>query len=154
MKKSTIITIILISIFLFFIIIGIACVGIIKSFNKPEIKTNKDTIYEIFTNFPECNNIYFTTKILHRGGVGPSIYEIHILAELTDESYNEFINKVNYDQTKDTETLINPNRINYNWKNVENYNIIEAKNFEIASVQSIYVDEDTKTIYVIADGGN
>ena len=102
MKKSTIITIILISIFLFFIIIGIACVGIIKSFNKPEIKTNKDTIYEIFTNFPECNNIYFTTKILHRGGVGPSIYEIHILAELTDESYNEFINKVNYDQTKDT----------------------------------------------------
>ena len=125
MKKSTIITIILISIFLFLIIIGIACVGIIKSFNKPEIKTNKDTIYEI-----------------------------HILAELTDESYNEFINKVNYDQTKDTETLINPNRINYNWKNVENYNIIEAKNFEIASVQSIYVDEDTKTIYVIADGGN
>ena len=66
MKKSTIITIILISIFLFLIIIGIACVGIIKYFNKPEIKTNKDTIYEI-----------------------------HILAELTDESYNEFINKVN-----------------------------------------------------------
>ena len=125
MKKSTIITIILISGFLFLIIIGIACVGMIGLFNKPEIKTNKDTIYEI-----------------------------HILAELTDESYNEFINKVNFDQTKDTETLINPNRINYNWKNVENYNIIEAENFEIASVQSIYVDEDTKTIYVIADGGN
>ena len=125
MKKSTIITIILISVFLFLIIIGIACVGMIGLFNKPEIKTNKDTIYEI-----------------------------HILAELTDESYNEFINKVNFDQTKDTETLINPNRINYNWKNVENYNIIEAENFEIASVQSIYVDEDTKTIYVIADGGN
>ena len=125
MKKSTIITIILISGFLFLIIIGIACVGMIGLFNKPEIKTNKDIIYEI-----------------------------HILAELTDESYNEFINKVNFDQTKDTETLIKPNRINYNWKNVENYNIIEAKNFEIASVQSIYVDEDTKTIYVIADGGN
>ena len=141
MKKSIIITIILISVFLFFIIIGIVCVGMIGLFNKPEIKTNKDTIYEIFPNFPKCNNIYFTTKILHRGGVGPSIYEIHI-------------NKVNFDQTKDTETLINPNRINYNWKNVENYNIIEAKNFEIASVQSIYVDEETKTIYVIADGGN
>ena len=39
-------------------------------------------------------------------------------------------------------------------KKITNNNIIESKNNETASIKSIYLDENTKTIYVIAIGGN
>lgn len=123
--------------------------------NELDIKTNKETIYELFNNFPKSNNIYYTSKNLYsEKSIGPTIYQMDILAELTDESYDNFISQIEFDKSKNFEIKINPNNINYNWKSIKNTQVIETKNIEIASIRNIYLDENSKTIYVIAIGGN
>ena len=52
------------------------------------------------------------------------------------------------------EIKINPHNMKYNWEKVKNIQIISSKDVEDASITDIYVDENTKTIYVIALGGN
>ena len=124
--------------------------------NEVDIKTNKDTIYGLFNNFPESNNIYYISKNLYnkRNLVGPTIYQLEVLAELTDEGYNSFIEKVEFQTPENFEMSINPNNIQYNWKEVKNIQTLESKNIENASVKKIYLDEERKTIYIIAMGGN
>lgn len=120
-----------------------------------EIKTNKESIYDLFYNFPKSNNIYFTSNSLYSNlSIGPTIYQIDILAELTDEAYEEFVKGVTFDDEKDFKIKINPHNIEYQWKNINNKEIIRSKDFEDASINNIYLDESTKTIYVIAMGGN
>ena len=48
----------------------------------------------------------------------------------------------------------NPNDITYNWKRLEDTTILKSKDAEIASVTEIYIDENNKTIYIVAIGGN
>ena len=120
-----------------------------------EIKTNKETIYELFSNFPESNNIYYISKNLYNErSVGPTIYQIDILAELTDDAYKNIVNQIKFEQLDNFEIKVNPHNKSYNWKKIKNTNIIESKNNEIASIKNIYLDENTKTIYVTAMGGN
>lgn len=120
-----------------------------------EIKTNKDSIYNLFNNFPESKNIYFTSNNLYGDrSIGPSIYQIDILAELTDDAYDNFINQVEFADALDFKTKINPRNLKYAWKNIKNIDIIESKDIEDASITHIYLDESTKTIYIIALGGN
>ena len=161
MNKKIIVTIIvaLIIIGLIFVVVksvsreGIEQQEVYKS--ELEIKTNRETIYELFINFPESNNIYYTSKNLYNErSIGPTIYQIDILAELTNDAYNNFISQVEFEELGNSEIKVNPNNINYDWKNIKNTNIIESKNIEDASIRSIYLDENTKTIYVIAIGGN
>ena len=161
MNKKVIIKIIVV-----LIIIGLVCVvGASLSrknmehqeVNKKElgVKTNRDKIYELFNNFPESNNIYYTSKNLYNErSIGPTIYQIDILAELTDEGYDNFINQVELENLHKIEIKVNPHNINYDWKNIKNTQVIESKDFEDASIRNIYLDENTKTIYVIAIGGN
>lgn len=127
-----------------------------KENNKDiEIKTNKDSIYNLFNNFPESKNIYFTSNNLYSDrSIGPTIYQIDILAELTDDAYDNFINQVEFDNKTDFQIKVNPHNIKYNWKNIKNTSIIESKDVEDASINNIYLDEETKTIYIIALGGN
>ena len=88
------------------IIIGLVCIVKISlvgknrmqivSKSEAQLKTNKDNIYELFNNFPESNNIYYTSKSLYsERSIGPEIYQIDILAELTDKAYDDFIIKCN-----------------------------------------------------------
>lgn len=123
--------------------------------NEIEIKTNKETIYKLFNNFPESNNMYYNSKKLYNErSIGPTIYQIDILAELTDEAYDNFISQVKFEKLNNIEIKVNPHNINYDWKNIKNTQVIESKNIEDASIRNIYLDENTKTIYVIAIGGN
>lgn len=161
MKKRIIITVIVILIIIgsiFVVATGLSKENIEQqeiNKNELDIKTNKETIYELFNNFPKSNNIYYTSKNLYNEkNIGPTIYQIDILAELTDESYNDFISKIEFDESKNFEIKINPHNINYNWKSIKNTQVIETKNIEIASIINIYLDENSKTIYVIAIGGN
>ena len=160
MNKKVIIKIISI-----LIILGLGCIvttNLLKNKekqtinrNESEIKTNKDNIYELFNNFPECNNIYYISKNLYsERSIGPTIYQIDILAELTDKAYEEFINQVEFEDLENFEIKVNPNNINYQWKKIMNIKIIESKDIEEASISKIYLDEKTKTIYIIALGGN
>ena len=121
-----------------------------------DIKSNKDTIYGLFNNFPESSNIYYISKNLYNKiiNIGPTIYQLDILAELTDEGYNSLIEQVEFQNMQNFEMKINPNNIVYNWKNVKNIQIIESKDVEDATIKSIYLDESKKTIYIIAIGGN
>lgn len=160
MNKKVIIKIISI-----LIILGLGCIvttNLLKNRekqtinrNESEIKTNKDNIYELFNNFLECNNIYYISKNLYsERSIGPTIYQIDILAELTDKAYEEFINQVEFEDLENFEIKVNPNNINYQWKKIMNIKIIESKDIEDASISKIYLDEKTKTIYIIALGGN
>lgn len=120
-----------------------------------ELKTNKETIYDLFYNFPECKNLYFISENLYsERDIGPSIYQIEILAELTDDAYNNLISEFELSDTNNIKTKINPNNINYDWKSVKNINVIESKNSEVALIKNIYLDKNKKTIYIIAIGGN
>ena len=123
--------------------------------NELEIKTNKETIYQLFNNFPESNNIYYCSNNLDsKMRVGPTIYQIDILAELKDEAYSNFVNQVEFEELDNFEIKVNPYNKSYNWKKIKNANILISKDNEVASVKSIYLDENTKTIYVVAVGGN
>lgn len=123
--------------------------------NELEIKTNKETIYEMFDNFPESNNIYYSSNNLYSDrSIGPEIYQIDILAELKDEAYKKFVDQVQFEELDNFEIKVKPNNKNYNWRKMKNTNIIKSTNNEAASIKSIYLDENTKTIYVIALGGN
>lgn len=123
--------------------------------NELEIKTNRETIYELFNNFPKSNKMYYTSKKLYNErSIGPKIYQIDILAELTDEAYDNFISQVEFEELNNFEIKVNPHNINYDWKNIKNTQVIESENIEDASIRNIYLDENTKTIYVIAIGGN
>ncbi len=134
---------------------GMSCSGGNKNKRKLEIKTNKETIYELFNNFPESKNIYYYSENLYsERSIGPAIYQIDILAELEKNAYETFINQAEFEELDKPEIKVNPNNKNYNWKKITNYNIIKSKNNETASIKSIYLDENTKTIYVIAIGGN
>jgi len=126
------------------------------NFSKPtDIKTEKQSIYDMFNNFPKSNMIYYITQNKYTPfSVGSTIYELYILAELTDDTYNTFINQIEFEKLDNFEIKINPKNIKYNWKKIKNVNIIESKDEEVASIQSIYLDENTKTIYIIAIGGN
>ena len=77
----------------------------------PEIKTDKQRIYDIFYNFPESNMIYYSFQsksfILT---VGPTIYQLYILGELTDEAYDDFINQIDYEEADSFEIKINPKK--------------------------------------------
>ncbi len=120
-----------------------------------DIKNNKDTIYSMFDNFPESKNIYYTSKNLYsERDVGPTIYQIDILAELTDEAYNNFSKQVELQDIQNLEIKINPNNIKYTWKEVKNTQVVKSKNIERASVNNIYLDDNNKTIYMIVLGGN
>lgn len=66
------------------IVLGIICIvtiGISKKYmqqaidqSKIELKTNKDTIYDLFNNFPKSNNIYYTSKNLYsERSIGPNL---------------------------------------------------------------------------------
>lgn len=124
--------------------------------NEIDIKSNKDVIYGLFNNFPESNNIYYIFKNLYneRIDIGPTIYQLDIFAELTDEGYNSLIKQLEFQNMQNFEMKINPNNITYNWKNVKDIQIIETKNIEDASIKSIYLDENEKAIYIICIGGN
>ena len=159
MNKKVIITIILISIIIVFCIftVNILCLNKAGKINKNkfEIKTNKDSIYGLFENFPESKNIYFISKNLYsERNIGPTIYQIDILAELTDKAYENFINQVEVKNLENFEAIINPYNVNYEWKEIINIQIIKSKDIEDASIKNIYLDENTRTIYMIVLGGN
>lgn len=119
------------------------------------IKTHKESIYKLFYNFPESNNIYFTSNNLYsERSIGPAIYQIDILAELTDDAYKEFIKNIKFDEVSDFAMKINPHKQKYQWKKISNIEIIKSKSPEDASIQNIYLDETTKSLYIIAVGGN
>ncbi len=124
--------------------------------NEIAYKSNKDTIYELFNNFPECDNIYYLYKNLYneRYTIGPTIYQLDILAELTDEGYNSFIEKVEFQTLENLEIKVNPNNVKYNWNEVKNIEVLKSKDIEETSVKKVYLDEERKTIYIIAIGGN
>ena len=144
------------------IIVLIVATFILKiTLNKKEgdnnliINSNKDTIYELFHNFPNSENIYFTSNSLYsKWSIGPTIYQIDIIAELTDSAYENFLEEIEFNDEKEFQIKINPHNIKYNWKNIRNTNIIVSRDAEDASITHIYLDEATKTIYVIALGGN
>ena len=123
--------------------------------SKLEIKTNKETIYELFEDFPESKNIYYSSNSLYSSrDIGPTIYQIDILAELDDNTYETFFDEAEFEEFDNCEIKVNPNNKIYNWKKIKNTNIIKSKNNEKASIKSIYLDEESKTIYVISIGGN
>ena len=146
------------------IIIFIFCIGFLISIyfimnetREPniEIKNNKETIYSLFDNFPESKNIYYTSHDLYsKWSIGPTIYQIDIWAELTEESYNNFIKQIESTKEETLKMKFNPNNITYNWKKIENTTILKSKDAEVASVTEIYFDENNKTIYIVAIGGN
>ena len=120
-----------------------------------EIINNKETIYSLFDNFPESKNIYYTSHNLYsKWSIGPTIYQIDILAELTEEGYNNFVNKVYKSKEENLKMKFNPNNITYNWKKIEDITILKSKNVEDASVIEIYFDEQNKAIYIISMGRN
>lgn len=120
-----------------------------------EIENNKETIYSLFDNFPESKNIYYTSHSLYsKCSIGPTIYQIDILAELTEENYNNFIKQIETTKEEKLKMKINPNNITYNWKKIENITILKSKDAEEISVTEIYFDENNKTIYIVAIGGN
>ena len=123
--------------------------------NEIEIKTNKETIYGMFEDFPESNNIYYTSNSLYsERDIGPTIYQIDILAELNDNIYKIFVDKAEFEEFDNVEIKVNPSNKKYNWKKIKNIDIIKSKRNENATIKSIYLDENTKTIYVIVLGGN
>lgn len=76
------------------------------------------------------------------------------MAELEENAYETLINQVEVEEIDKPKIKVNPQNENYNWKKITNNNIIEAKHYETATINNIYLDENTKTIYVIATGGN
>lgn len=145
------------------IIIFIFCIGFLISIyfiinqKKPniELKNNKETIYSLFDNFPESKNIYYTSHNLYsKWSIGPTIYQINILAELTEESYNNFIKQVESTKKETAKIKFNPNNITYNWEKIENTTILKSKDVEETSVTEIYLDKNNKTIYIVVIGGN
>ncbi len=146
------------------IIIFIFCIGSLTSTyfimkvmkeTNIEIKNNKETIYNLFDNFPESKNIYYTSHNLYsKWSIGPTIYQIDILAELTEESYYNFIKQIESTKEETLKMKFNPNDITYNWERLEDTTILKSKDAEIASVTEIYIDENNKTIYIVAIGGN
>lgn len=148
------------------IILGLACGAVIGLFiknsqqqanrkNEVEIKTDKDLIYGLFNNFPESDEMYYTYHSLYNErDIGPTIYQIEILAELAEEAYDNFVNEAELDNSANMQVEVNPQNIEYDWENVRNTGIIESKNIENASIKNIYLDKSKKTIYVIAIGGN
>lgn len=120
-----------------------------------EFKTDKETIYSLFYNFSDSKNIYYAYHNLYsKWSIGPTIYQIDILAELTEESYESFINEVKKSKIENLKMKFNPCNLTYNWRKVEDTTILQAKDIEDASVTEIYFDENNKTIYIIAIGGN
>lgn len=156
MNKKIIVTIIGVLIIIgLALVVWMSCSGEKVTKRKIEIKTNKETIYELFNNFPESKNIYYSSENLYsERSIGPTIYQIDILAELEKNAYETFISQVEFEELDKPEIKVNPNNKSYNWKKITNNNIIKSKNNETASIKSIYLDENTKTIYVIAIGGN
>lgn len=157
MPKTILKRITIIFILIFFIAVLISIYFTMNKATKQniEIKNNKETIYSLFDDFPESKNIYYTVHNLYsRWSVGSTIYQIDILAELTEESYNNFINKVEKSKEENLKMKFNPNNIIYNWQKVGDITILKSKDIETASVTEIYVDENNKAIYVIAMGGN
>lgn len=147
----------IIIIFIFGIIFLISIYFIINQTRKTniELKNNKETIYSLFNNFPESKNIYYTYHNLYsKLSIGPTIYQIDILAELTEESYNNFIKQVESTKEETLKMKFNPNNITYSWKKIENITILKSKDAEETSVTEIYLDENNKTIYIVAIGGN
>lgn len=123
--------------------------------NNTDIKNNKDVIYKLFDDFPESKNIYYTSRNLYsERDIGPTIYEIEILAELTDIGYDSFIEQVEFNNIQNLEMKINPNNIKYNWKEIKNIQILKSKDIEDISVKNIYLDESNQTLYIIGIGGN
>ena len=160
MNKKIIVTIV---VFLIIIGLGFAVTNLFREdttkqrnySNELVLNTKKETIYGLFNGFPESNNIYYSSNNLYSEmRIGPTIYQIDILAELKDEAYENFVNQAEFEELDNFEIRVNPNNISYNWKKIKNTNIIKSKNNETASIKSIYLDENTKTIYVIAIGGN
>ena len=126
-----------------------------QDINNTDIKNNKDVIYELFNDFPESKNIYYTSRNLYsERDIGPTIYEIEILAELTDIGYDSFIKQVEFNNIQNLEMKINPNNIKYNWKEINNIQILNSKDIEDISVKNIYLDESNQTIYIVGIGGN
>ncbi len=147
----------IIIIFVFCIVFLISIYFIINQTIKPniELKNNKETIYSLFDNFPESKNIYYTSYNLYsKWSIGPTIYQIDILAELTEESYNNFIKQVESTKKETAKIKFNPNNITYNWEKIENITILKSKVVEEASVTEIYLDKNNKTIYIVVMGGN
>ena len=147
----------IIIIFIFCIVFLISIYFIINQTRKPniELKNNKETIYSLFDNFPESKNIYYTSHNLYsKWSIGPTIYHIDILAELTEESYNNFIKQVESTKKETAKIKFNPNNITYNWEKIENTTILISKDIEEASVTEIYLDKNNKTIYIVVIGGN
>ena len=136
------------------IIIFIFCIGSLTS-TYFIMKVMKETIYNLFDNFPESKNIYYTSHNLYsKWSIGPTIYQIDILAELTEESYYNFIKQIESTKEETLKMKFNPNDITYNWERLEDTTILKSKDAEIASVTEIYIDENNKTIYIVAIGGN
>ncbi len=123
--------------------------------NNTDIKNNKDVIYKLFDDFPESKNIYYTSRNLYsERDIGPTIYEIEILAELTDIGYDSFIEQVEFNNIQNLEMKINPNNIKYNWKEIKNIQVLNSKDIEDISVKNIYLDESNQTLYIVGIGGN
>lgn len=148
---------IIIIIFIFCIVFLISIHFIMNQTRKTniELKNNKETIYSLFDNFPESQNIYYTSYNLYsKWSIGPTIYQIDILAELTEESYNNFIKQVESTKEEILKIKFNPNNKTYNWKKIENTTNLKSKDAEEVSITEIYFDENNKTIYIVAIGGN
>lgn len=155
MKNIGIIVVVLLVVIFITVQLGIVLTSKINENKKDIIKNNKNAILELFYNFPESKNIYYISKNLYsERDIGPTIYQIDILAELTNEGYNSFIEQVEFKDIQNFEMKINPNNLQYNWKAVKNFEVLKSKDIEDTSVTNIYIDDNNKTIYIIAFGGN
>ena len=123
-KKNRLCYIIIIAVIL---LIGYFVLGFMNSIVRNskkerniEIKKDKELIYSLFDNFPESKNIYYTFESLYsQRDIGPTIYQIDILAELTEESYHNFLNQVESFQIENVEMKFNPNNRTYHWKKIK-----------------------------------
>lgn len=159
MKKKLFILVIA---FIVFVMV-LLCIKLILQFNYGvkisydgiyENVENDDAIYNLFESFPKNNKIYSVRKFPYQIPIGPTIYEIDILAELTDESYKELVDKTELSDinVEDIDFFIKSQK-KYNWKEVNKFKSgIEIKrNWHI---NNIYLDENYKTIYVKVIGGH
>ena len=150
---------------IFFIVFAMVllCIKLILQYNYGlkisyngiyETVENENTIYNLFKSFPKSDKIYSVWKTPYQIPIGPTIHEIDILAELTDESFKELIDKTELIDinVKDIDFFIKLQK-KYSWKKIDIFN----SGIEISQryhINSIYLDEKYKTIYVKVIGGN
>ncbi|WP_321388474.1 hypothetical protein [uncultured Enterococcus sp.] len=125
---------------------------------KIEIRTDSAPVTRRLPNFPNTEELYWTSRQLEEESIGSSPYELTVWAKMKKQTFFEFVEKIPTVQDTTFVPEFTPEQLEneYNWKKLDKDYVSEhhvfGESFEVSKLYvtelDVYIDTEHLVMYV------